>query len=137
MKDLDKFLNIAPDDVVDVNLPTAVSQTPQQIEIAENQILDDLTFSRDNLYDIINKGQEAFDEVFRIASQSQDTKDYTALSAMINTLVNANKSLIELQKRKKELGKTEVVDSNNITNNLFVGSTAELQKLIDNAKSNT
>jgi hypothetical protein len=137
MKDLDKFLNIAPDDVVDVSFPTAVSQQPHQSEIAENQIADDITFARDNLYDIINKGQEAVDAVYDIASRSQSTNDYTALSALINTLVNANKSLVELQKRKKELSKTEVVDSNNVTNNLFVGSTAELQKLIDNAKSNT
>ena len=135
MKDLDKFLNIAPEDVVEVNLPATVSQQPQQTTMIENQIADDFDFARDNLYDIIGKGQEALEELVSIASQSQSPRDYEVLGTMINTLVTANKSLLEMQKKKKELIISAAPEATqNITNNLFVGSTAELQKFIADRK---
>lgn len=135
MKDLDKFLNIAPEDVVEVNLPATISQQPQQTAMIENQIADDFEFARDNLYDIIGKGTEALEELVNIASQSQSPRDYEVLGTMINTLVTANKSLLEMQKKKKELIISAAPEAaQNITNNLFVGSTAELQKFITDRK---
>jgi hypothetical protein len=135
MKDLDKFLNIASEDIVEVSLPATVSQQPQQTAMIENQIADDFDFARDNLYDIIGKGTEALEELVNIASQSQSPRDYEVLGTMINTLVTANKSLLEMQKKKKELIISAAPEAaQNITNNLFVGSTAELQKFITDRK---
>jgi hypothetical protein len=55
---------------------------------------------------------------------------------LINTLVAANKDLLDLQKKKKELFKEEKPDKTVTNNNLFVGSTAELQKLIKDRQNN-
>jgi hypothetical protein len=96
----------------------------------------DYTYARENLYDVINKGQEALFDMLDVAKQSQHPRAYEVLSGLINTLVAANKDLLDLQKKKKELFKEEKPDKTVTNNNLFVGSTAELQKLIKDRQNN-
>lgn len=134
MQELDKILNIAPDeDQEDVFLPE-VMKPPLDSESTQGK--QDFDYARENLYDVISKGQEALFDMLDVAKQSQHPRAYEVLSTLINTLVSANKDLLELQKKKKDLFKTEETPQT-INNNLFVGSTAELQKLISDAKRKT
>jgi hypothetical protein len=98
------------------------------------QVDADFEFARENLMDVINKGQEALMDVAR---QSQHPRAYEVLSTMMNTMVGASKDLLDLQAKKKKLLEDDpAATPQQVTNNLFVGSTAELQKYLKQQKSN-
>lgn len=107
-------------DAVEISSPQAYS----------NQASDDFEYARGNMINIIEKGNEALDGILNVAGQSQQPRSYEVAATLIKTLVDAQKDLLELQKKKKDL--TGETSTKNVTNNLFVGSTAELQKLIKN-----
>jgi len=99
------------------------------------QVDADFEFARENLMDVINKGQEALFDLMDVARQSQHPRAYEVLSTMMNTMVGASKDLLDLQAKKKKLLEEDPSASpQQVTNNLFVGSTAELQKYL---KQNT
>jgi hypothetical protein len=126
MNDLDKILNIAPN-----TEEQKVENLPAVVEPVNNEA------EKDYSYDVIEKGQEALFDMLDVAKQSQHPRAYEVLSGLINTLVAANKDLVDLQKKKKDLFKQEEAKEKTVTNNnLFVGSTAELQKLIQNKRDN-
>jgi hypothetical protein len=132
MNDLDKILNIAPN-----TEEQKVENLPAVVEPVNNEAEKDYSYARENLYDVIEKGQEALFDMLDVAKQSQHPRAYEVLSGLINTLVAANKDLVDLQKKKKDLFKQEEAKEKTVTNNnLFVGSTAELQKLIQNKRDN-
>ena len=93
-----------------------------------DQPTEDFEYARGNMINIIEKGNEALDGILNVAGQSQHPRSYEVAANLIKTLVDAQKDLLELQKRKKDLSGES--STKNVTNNLFVGSTAELQKLI-------
>lgn len=129
MHELDKVLNIAPD----VSQKTVFLPSLAKPSLEENNTSKDFEYARENLYDVIEKGQAALFDMMDVAKQSQHPRAYEVLAGMIDTLVSANKDLLDLHKKKKELFKTDH-DPKTINNNLFVGSTAELQKLIADTK---
>jgi len=127
-------LNMNPIEIEnDTQLPTAYKPSIQTDHEAEQ----DLKYVRQNLYDIIEKGHGAMDELMSIADQSQHPRSYEVLAQMIKTLVDVNKDLLEIQKKKKDLLKPEEI-AGTINNNLFVGSTSDLLKLMnkDDATNN-
>jgi len=96
----------------------------------DDQVKKDFDYARGNLINIIEKGNEALNGILDVAGMSQHPRSFEVAATIINSLAAANKDLLELSKRKKELD-----NENNLTtinNNLFVGSTAELQKLLKN-----
>lgn len=98
-------------------------------------VVTDYEYARGNMLSILEKGQEALDGVLEVAQQSQHPRAYEVVAGLIKTLADANKDLLELQKRQKDIADPEDSKPQTVNNNLFVGSTAELQKLIkDNAK---
>jgi transcriptional accessory protein Tex/SPT6 len=83
------------------------------------------------MLNILEKGNEALDGMLDVAGQSQHPRAYEVVATLIKTLADTNKDLIELAKKTKELEKMDGVDApQTINNNLFVGSTVELQKLL-------
>jgi len=92
----------------------------------------DYEYARGNMISILEKGQEALDGVLDVAQQSQHPRAFEVVAGLIKTLADANKDLLELQKKQKEIMVTDDPQPKTINNNLFVGSTAELQKLIKN-----
>lgn len=93
------------------------------------QVEDDFEYARGNLISAIEKGQEALSGILDVAGMSQHPRAYEVAATLIKTVSDANKDLLELQKRKKELT-GESAAPTTVNNNLFVGSTAELQQLI-------
>lgn len=102
-------------------------------DISSSQVTTDFEFARGNLINTIMKGSEALDGILDVANISQHPRGYEVVATLINSLTAANKDLLELSKRKKELEAEK--SPTTINNNLFVGSTAELQKLIKNNDS--
>ena len=123
--DLDKFLNIAPGD----NLPAVIEKK------MNTQISDDFEYARENMMEVINKGQEALFDLMDVAKQSQHPRAYEVLATMMSTMVGASKDLLDLQAKKKKIMEDDPSASpQQVTNNLFVGSTAELQKYLKRHK---
>ena len=95
----------------------------------DDDITKDYTYARENLYDVIERGTEALDYLLELAKASEHPRAFEVVSTLTKTLVDANKDLLEVQQKVKKL-KEEDKQPQNVTNALFVGSTADLQKLI-------
>ena len=93
---------------------------------------DDYEYARRNLYDVIEKGSSALEDIMDVAKQSESPRAYEVVTNLIKTMVDANKDLLQLAKTKKELEAKEPEAAQVTNNNLFVGSSAELLKMIKN-----
>jgi uncharacterized protein YeeX (DUF496 family) len=87
-----------------------------------------------NLKGIIENGNMALQELTSIASTSESPRAFEVVAQMVKNLADVNKDLLEIQKKLKVLKDGEQKDPKNVTNALFVGSTAELQKIIKGEK---
>lgn len=111
-----------------LDLPPIASLTTN-IETKEPDFKDDFEYARGNLINIIEKGNEALEGILNVADMSQHPRGYEVAANLLKTMSEVNKDLLELSKKKQELEGTSSKPST-VNNNLFVGSTAELQKLI-------
>ena len=92
----------------------------------------DFQYARENLYNLIERGQDGLDELLEIAKQSEHPRAFEVVQHTIGQLTTTNKELLNLHKTKKDI-KAEKGPTN-VTNALFVGSTAELQKILKEKK---
>lgn len=91
---------------------------------------DDFEQARRNILELVQQGQEALNDLQAIAKQSQHPRAYEVLNSMINSMVAANKTVLDLHKRKADIVKTEEnTGPKNLTQQIFVGTTAELLAL--------
>ena len=90
----------------------------------------DFQYARENLYNLIDRGQDGLEELLEIAKQSQHPRAFEVVGQMIDKLANTNKELLNLHKTKKDIQAEKTSGPTNVTNALFVGSTSELQKLL-------
>ena len=115
-------LNLAP-------LPISTSNSTPLV-IPPTSVENDFEFARTNMYDAIVKGADALDELVGIAKQNQQARTFEVVSTLINTLVSANKELVDLHKKHKELTKEDTpVNKTNINNNLVVSASDLLDML--------
>lgn len=128
MDKLDKILGIQP---ADGTTRTDIVVTKDDIK---EKIDSDFTYAREQIYNVLVKSQEAVEDMVDIARQSQHPKSYEVLNGMLKTLADVATNLVDLQKKQQEIMKmsgTQPSDQQQtINNNLFVGSTSELQKMI-------
>ena len=89
----------------------------------------DYNYARENYYNLIERNQDAVEEMLEIAKQSEHPRAFEVVGQLIKSGLDANKELMYLHKTKKELS-IETNSSVNVNNAVFVGSTAELQKLL-------
>lgn len=94
----------------------------------------DYEYARQNLYDVIEKGSSALEDIMDIAKQSESPRAFEVATNLIKTMVEANKDLLELAKTKKELEREDVAPTNITTNNNLNITSADLLKLIKNQK---
>ena len=95
-----------------------------------SQINDDFEYARGNLINVIEKGQEALTGVLDVAGMSQHPRAYEVAATLIKAMSDANKDLLELQRKKKDLQQAADGAPKTVHNNLFVGSTAELLRAL-------
>ena len=97
----------------------------------DDDITKDYTYARENMYDVIERGTEALDYLLELAKASEHPRAFEVVSTLSKTIVDANKDLLEVQTKLKKLKEEDKKENpQNVTNALFVGSTADLQKLI-------
>jgi len=109
----------------------ATVQHDLQILSDDNSTEEDFEYARKNLKDMIEKGNIAIDGILMLAKESESPRTYEVAAQLIKTMTEANKDLLSLRKQKRELEKEEPAKQNNTTNNnLFIGSTAELAKML-------
>ena len=136
-KKLDKTFNITPE-VVEEKTKTIERVNPPPDRLAKSEITRDYEYTRGNLYSIIEKGQEAIDGILELAQESEMPRAYEVAGQLIKSVSDATDKLLDLQQKLKDVNEEkEKKGPNNVTNALFVGSTADLAKLIkqQNVKS--
>ena len=110
-----------------------VGITPEQKpdRFTKDDIEKDYEYTRGNLYSIIEKGQEAINGILELAEDSQMPRAYEVAGQLIKSVSDATDKLIDLQKKLKDVNEEKVSKGPSTVNNaLFVGSTADLAKLI-------
>jgi len=107
----------------------------EKISRESNDLKKDYEYTRGNLYSIIEKGQEALNGILELAQESEMPRAYEVAGQLIKNVADATDKLIDLQKKLKDIDEQKVKGPTNVTNALFVGSTAELSKLLKNGLS--
>jgi hypothetical protein len=130
-KNLDKTFGINPEVIEEVvEEKTKVIKPEKPDRFTKDDITRDYEYTRGNLYSIIEKGQEAIDGILEIAQESEMPRAYEVAGQLIKSVSDATDKLIDLQKKLKDVNEEEKKGPTNVTNALFVGSTADLAKLI-------
>ena len=99
------------------------------VEVNTTDLTSDYDFSRDQYHKLIDKGNDALEELLAVAKESESARAYEVTAQLVRTLSDTTKELLQLQKTKKEIEK-EVKDPQTVNNSLFIGSTKELQDLL-------
>ena len=111
-------------DLVEVEKENKKVDVPDEID-------NDYKYARENLYGVIEKSTDALDNLIDLAKASEHPRAFEVVAQLTKTLVDANKDLLDIQKKVKDLKREDKKENpKNVTNALFVGSTAELQKMI-------
>jgi len=90
----------------------------------------DYEYTRGNLYSLIEKGQEALDRIMEVAEDGQQPRAFEVVSQLIKNVADTTDKLIDLQLKMRDLNQEQAKGPSTVNNALFVGSTAELQKLL-------
>ncbi len=92
----------------------------------------DYDYSRETLYDLIQKGRNALEDMIEVARESEHPRAFEVLSGLIKNVADVNDKLMDLNKKHKEVHAKEesAKQVGNTTNNLFVGSTTDLQRML-------
>jgi len=103
--------------------------------IAINNIDDDAEFARQNIRELIQKGNDAVEGILHVAKESEHPRAYEVAANLIKNLSDLNKDLMEIQKRKRDLApQSQRSGDINVDKAVFVGSTTELVKFLKNNK---
>jgi tryptophanyl-tRNA synthetase len=133
MSKIDDKLN----DLLDINteidetqkkLPTIFKDPDKRLREADK----DATYGREVLYNLVERGQDAVDGILELAKETEHPRTYEVAGQLIKTVGETAEKLLTLQKQIRELEKTDSPQESpgTVNNNLFVGSTAELQKFL-------
>ena len=101
---------------------------------AQDNIVDDYEYARGNMIAVIEKGQEALSGILDVAGMSQHPRSYEVVATVVKAVADANKDLLELAKKRKDLEKVDNGGPQTVNNNLYLGSTADLLKLLKDNK---
>jgi hypothetical protein len=113
--------------------PSASNIVPKKnTAVIENTTVDDdYEYARKNLRTLIDNGKNVMEDLAYLAREGESPRTYEVLGQLIKTLAETNKDLLDIAKKKKDIQQEKGSEQpTHVTNALFVGSTAELQKLI-------
>lgn len=102
-----------------------------------DKIKSDYDYSRETYYTLIEKGREALDDMIEVSRASEHPRAYEVLSGMIKNISDVNDKLMDLNKKNKDINQKEQKQLGSTTNNnVFIGSTADLQRLLNDDEDN-
>ena len=132
MKKVDEILDIednprfpAPDNYIRHNASTDIKPF-----LKEDDIENDYAYQRQNFYNLVEKGNDAIEGILELAKESEHPRTYEVAGNLIKQVAEVTEKLGDLQEKMKKLKEVPDNAPKSVTNALFVGSTAELQKMI-------
>ena len=139
-KDFDKLddtFNITSEssivEIEDSDIDMKIKNNEQVMNFVDD-IKKDYEYSRGNLYSIIEKGQSAINGILELAEETETPRAYEVAGQLIKNVADVTEKLLDLQKKLKDIDETKQKAPTNVTNALFIGSTAELSKLLKQQK---
>jgi len=132
------------DEKLSESLDTTFETTPKEVtkgrKVTEIQVdaVDsekDYWLVRKNMKELISTGEEAIEGILKVATEGDSPRAYEVAAQMIKTVAEANKDLMDLHKKMKDINKEETNINNTTNNALYIGSTSELQDLINQSRS--
>ena len=130
----DNLNDILGVETTDVKVNDFKPIVPRKEDKKKDDIDNDYENSRENYYNLIEKGQEAINGILDIAKEGQHPRAYEVAGQLIGQVAQVTDKLQDLQKKLKDLKDVPKNANTNIKNALFVGSTAELQKMLKDGK---
>ena len=113
-----------------------IKPIPKEVEAIKTDTRKDYEYTRGNLYSLIEKGQEAVNGILELAQETEQARAYEVAGQLIKSVSDATDKLLDLQKKLKDVEEdTKKSSPTNVTNALFVGSTADLAKLLKQNKN--
>lgn len=116
-----------------------IDRKPLENELLEKDLSADYETVRKNLRELVDVGKGALDGVLAVALEGDSPRAYEVVAMMIKTLSEANREVLDLHDKVKKIRKQEVITNNvsNTTNSIYVGSTKELQDIINTARASS
>ena len=132
MSKIDDKLNEVLDIANDVSVEEVKKTLPAVPEDKDSDI--DFETGRKNLYNLLDKGNEAIDGILELAKEGEHPRAYEVAGQLIKTVSEVSQNLLDLQEKLKKVKEVPDKGPKNVTNALFVGSTTELQKMLKEKK---
>lgn len=131
-KNMEKIFDVTPVEPVEPSKPLVPAEIVPIERIDLKQDLEDsYEQTKSNLQDLIEGGKDALDELRQIASAGQHPRAFEVYATLLKNMVDANKELLNVQKQMRDMDKNAKKDGDTkIDKAIFVGSTAELSKLL-------
>ena len=130
------FDNISKSLGVDFNSkPKEITVKPISEEAQQKKIDSDFEYARSNLRELIEKGKSTLDNAISLAESLDQPRVFEVVSNFAKQLAEMNKDLMNLHQQKKDAEKEKITVNNNTTNAIYVGSTSDLQDLVNEGRS--
>jgi len=130
---LNEVLNITPE-VIESSEISTVKETKEMIVPIDKDAEIDFDTGRENLYKMLDKGNDAIDGILALAKEGEHPRAYEVAGQLIKTVADVSKDLMAMQEKLKKLKEVPNQGPTSVTNALFVGSTTELTKLLKEKK---
>ena len=128
-----------------LNEVLGIAEEPNELEVIQKETKDlvvredkdpdiDFETGRKNLYNLIDKGNEAIDGILNLAKEGEHPRAYEVAGQLIKTVSEVSQNLLDLQEKLKKVKEVPDKGPKNVTNAMFVGSTTELQKMLKEKK---
>ena len=135
-KKFDKLNETFNVDVGEIVATETTIETVEKISSTVDDIKKDYEYTRGNLYSLIEKGQEAINGILELAQETEMPRAYEVAGQLIKNVADATDKLMELQKKLKDIEEEKPKGPTTVNNALFVGSTADLAKLLKQQTQN-
>jgi hypothetical protein len=131
---LNEVLNIVPEVFTETTEISAVEERTELIVPQDKDAEVDFDKGRENLYKMLDKGNDAIDGILALAKEGEHPRAYEVAGQLIKTVADMSKDLMAMQEKLKKLKEVPNTGPTSVTNALFVGSTTELTKLLKEKK---
>ena len=130
---LNEVLNITPE-VIEASEISTIKETKEMVVPIDKDAEIDFDTGRENLYKMLDKGNDAIDGILALAKEGEHPRAYEVAGQLIKTVADVSKDLMAMQEKLKKLKEVPNQGPTSVTNALFVGSTTELTKLLKEKK---
>ena len=125
---LNKTFNVEVDNTSE--MPNKLSKVTNEPPKGETDVNDDYQYSRAQLYSLVEKGQEAIQGALEVAQNTDHPRAYEVAGNLIKNVADITDKLLDAQKKLKDIEEEKPKGPSTVNNSVFVGSTAELQKIL-------